>query len=168
MGELIKEELVAKAKKGDIEAFSKLYEEIYIDLYKLALYTLNNSSDAEDIVSETVVAAFEGISKLKNGKLFKNWIIKILINKCRKFMKKKKVVNLESLEEALYTDFEENYDVKEAFKKLSYEERMILSLVVFSGYSSYEVSEILNIKSNTVRSKQSRALGKLRNILGNE
>lgn len=165
MGELIKEELVSRAKRGDIEAFSKLYEEVYVDLYKLALYTLNNSNDAEDVVSETVISAFEGIGKLREVKLFKHWIIKILINKCKKIMKKKKVISLDEFEEAIEENYEENHDVREAFKILSNEERIILSLVIFGGYSSNEISELLKINPNTIRSKQSRALGKLRVIL---
>ena len=44
--------LVPAAKKGDKTAFSKLYQEIYKDLYKFAFYCLKNETDAEDAVSE--------------------------------------------------------------------------------------------------------------------
>ena len=44
-------ELVSAAKKGDRDAFSQLYQEVYKDLYKFALYSLKDPSDAEDAVS---------------------------------------------------------------------------------------------------------------------
>ena len=48
---------------------------------------------------------------------------------------------------------------------LSEEERLIVSLTVFGGYDSGEIAEILHLNRNTVRSKHSRALAKLRETL---
>ena len=50
--------LVEKARQRDAGAFAALYTQIYQDLYKFALYTLKNSHDAEDVVSDTVTDAF--------------------------------------------------------------------------------------------------------------
>ena len=50
-------ELIRRAKRGDAEAFGKLYETIYQRMYRYALYTLRNKQDAEDVVSETVMEA---------------------------------------------------------------------------------------------------------------
>ena len=61
---ILKEEisfLVQRAKNKDTDAFAKLYEIIYKDLYRMALYTLGNSHDAENAVSDAVVDAFLGI-----------------------------------------------------------------------------------------------------------
>ena len=52
-------ELIRRAKKGDVKAFSSLYARIYIELYKFALYTTKHEQDAEDAVSEAVITAFE-------------------------------------------------------------------------------------------------------------
>lgn len=160
--------LVEKAKKGDVEAFSELYNGVYKELYKFAVYLLNSESEAEDIVSETVIDAFEGIKKLKDESLFKSWIFKIMINKCKRNIKKrkKKVVNIEdTILQAPEVYYDENYDLKQAFSSLKQDEKMILSLAVVSGYKSCEISEILGMNHNTIRSKQSRALNKLREIL---
>ena len=40
--------LVRRAKRGDVDAFAELYAGIYKDMYRFALYTLRNTSDAED------------------------------------------------------------------------------------------------------------------------
>lgn len=79
--------LVKMSKNDNLKAFEKLYEYIYKDLYRFAFYTLKNQYDAEDVVSETVVDAFESIKKLKKEEAFKSWMFKILVNKCKKKFK---------------------------------------------------------------------------------
>ena len=74
----IDSQLVEGAKKGDSECFSQLYELVQDDLYKYALYALGNAHDAEDVVAETFLEAFRGISKLREADAFKGWIFKIL------------------------------------------------------------------------------------------
>ncbi len=66
--------LVELAKHGNKDAFATLYEQIYKDLYRFALYTLKNPSDAEDVVSEAVIDAYSGIKKLRSNESFKSWI----------------------------------------------------------------------------------------------
>lgn len=53
--------LVRRAKRGDVDAFAELYAGIYKDMYRFALYTLRNTSDAEDAVSDAVTDAFASI-----------------------------------------------------------------------------------------------------------
>ena len=58
--------LVRRAKRGDVDAFAELYAGIYKDMYRFALYTLRNTSDAEDAVSDAVTDAFASIRKLSS------------------------------------------------------------------------------------------------------
>ena len=51
--------LIRRARRGDVQAFGILYGRIYKDLYRFALYTMKQTQDAEDVVSETVVTAYE-------------------------------------------------------------------------------------------------------------
>ena len=62
-------------------------------------------------------------------------------------------------------DYEQHFDVKEAFARLEEEERMILSYSVFAGQGSEEIAQMLEMNAATVRSKKSRALGKMRKML---
>ena len=62
---------VKKAKCGDAAAFAGLYQQVYADLYRFALYTLKNKADAEDAVSETVTEAFSSIDRLRKADSFK-------------------------------------------------------------------------------------------------
>ena len=64
--------LVRRAKRGDVDAFAELYAGIYKDMYRFALYTLRNTSDAEDAVSDAVTDAFASIRKLRSEEAFKS------------------------------------------------------------------------------------------------
>ncbi len=151
------------ARAGDVEAFARLYEEIYRDLYRFALYTLKNTHDAEDAVSDTVADAWQGIRGLRRTEAFRAWMFRILTNKCRRRLGQyaNKALSLpEDLAEEP-RDIGRNIDVRRAFAALSDEERMILALNIFGGYTSREIGRLLHMSNNTVRSKQSRALKKM-------
>lgn len=163
-----KEELVAMAAKGDRDAFTKLYEQIYVEMYKFACFMIGNSTEAEDAVSDAVMDMYLGIHKLREPDKFKSWAFAILANKCRRkirMMKNKAVSYDDGLLEVFEgepEDRDESVDVKTAFLELSKEERLIISYYVFAGYNSDEIGEKLHMNRNTVRTKISRAMAKMR------
>lgn len=160
-------DLVNQAKSGDVHAFARLYEMIYQDLYRFALYTLKNSHDAEDLVSDTVADAFRQIRTLKNPEAFKSWMFRILVNKCKNKLKSYNTKTSELSEELAgpSPDLNEKMDVQNAFFALEAEERLIISLNLFAGYTSGEIGQLLDMNNNTVRSRQSRALKKMQDKL---
>lgn len=159
--------LIRQAIQGDTHAFAKLYETIYKDLYRFALYTLKNPEDAEDCVSDTVMDAWAQIKSLRKEESFKSWIFKILSNKCRMKLKSylDKTQELEEEIPAPASDKEKDLDVRIAFSRLQKEERLILSMNLFGGYTSAEIGRILHMNDNTVRSRQKRALEKMAQYL---
>lgn len=160
-------ELVRQAASGDVHAFALLYETIYKDLYRFALYTLHHAQDAEDAVSETVTDAFAQIHTLRDDAAFKSWIFRILTAKCSRRIRQ--YLNRETaLDEAICSpapEPDEHLDLRRAFASLPDEDRLILSMNLFAGYSSQEIGSQLNMNANTVRSRQSRALKKLEEML---
>lgn len=156
-------ELVRQAKTGSAHAFALLYKEIYQDLYRFALYTLGHPQDAEDAVSEAVTDAFSQIRSLKEAAAFKSWMFRILTAKCRRKLKLyvNKTAQLEDIIPMEERDWNEDLDVRKAFFSLSEEERLILSMNLFAGYTSQEIGNLLKLPPGTVRSKQSRALRKM-------
>ena len=149
-------DLVNRAKFGDAHAFARLYEMIYQDLYRFALYTLKNTHDAEDAVSDTVMDAFRQIRSLRDPQAFRSWIFQILTRKCKQKLKSYLTKTMELPEDLAMNppDTEEAMDVRNAFFTLDSEDRMILSLSIFAGYSSREIGELLDMNDNTVRSRQ--------------
>ena len=169
-------ELIRRAKKGDVKAFSSLYARIYIELYKFALYTTKHEQDAEDAVSEAVITAFEKMAQLKRDESFRSWMFTILCNQCRRILRERKKSGdpMEEMENhtgstssgsAENPDYTSAYAVKEAFGALEEEERMIVAFSVFGGYRSEEIGTMLEKNPATVRSKKSRALEKMRRVL---
>lgn len=156
---------VKKAKNGDTKAFAWLYQQIYPDMYRFALYTLRDKEDAEDAVSEAVADAFAAIPKLRSEESFKSWMFKILSNKCKNKLKEyaNKTLELpEDIEEkASGQRVEEAALVRKLFFELGEEDRLIISMHLFAGYTSREMAELLHMNENTIRSKESRALKKL-------
>ena len=161
-------QLVKQAKRGDAEAFAELYAEIYENMYRFALYTLRNTADAEDAVSEAVTDAYASIGRLRSEEAFKSWIFQILLHKCRDKLREyaRKTVELEDymLEEQTGSSGLEETDalyVRKLFFELSEEERLIIGMHLFCGYKSREIASLLHMNENTVRSKESRGLKKM-------
>ena len=66
--------------KCDAKAFSKLYEQVYQDLYRYALCLMRDPHEAEDAVSAAVLSAYEHIHKLRKEEAFKSWIFTTIDN----------------------------------------------------------------------------------------
>ena len=167
--------LVKKAKDRDITAFTELYSMFSEDMYRFALYMLNSKEDAEDAVQETVITAFKSIGNLRDDSLFKSWLFKILSNQCKAQIKKNKR-NPEVLPEDDYIFLMEDESVStqfnslelvEALKSLTPPDGQIVLLSIIGGFKSDELSKIYNLSPSTIRSKQKRALEKLRLALSN-
>ncbi|MCI7768208.1 MAG: sigma-70 family RNA polymerase sigma factor [Oscillospiraceae bacterium] len=166
---------VRRAQAGDAAAFAELYSLVYKDLYRIALLNLNNQHDASDVVSDTVLEAYSSITKLRDEKAFKAWITKILTVKIKNKRREYSQINnfreeLEDLDESKETAANTEIDVDglnvmEGFRKLSSEERMVLSLSVVSGYKSEEIAKMFGTNANTVRSKVARAKSKLKQLI---
>lgn len=160
------EELIEKAKNKDKEAFTKLILDIQKDLYYIARIKLQNEEDICDAMQETMLAAFEEINKLKENKYFKTWIIKILINQCNKTYRRQKWISLEENDCYNYIAKEEKNDKIDfdiLIKNLNNQEKTIMTLYYYLGYTTKEISKILNIREGTIRSKISRAKIKIKN-----
>lgn len=160
------EELVERAKNEDSDAFTNLILNIERDLYCIARSKIDNENDIEDIMQETMIIAFLNIKKLKNNSFFKTWVIRILINNCNKFYKRKKHKSIDEDEEIKKIGSVEmdlsNIEFKDFISFLNEDERIILTLYYYLGYTTKEISKILNKREGTICSKISRAKIKIK------
>ena len=150
-----------------MEQFLELYEPVYKDMYRLAYYYLGNAQDAEDVVGETVLKAYEKFASLRRKEAFKSWIFTILVNQCMTFLRKKTIKGTSELieEPSFESNMEDKAVAEELLSVLSEEERQIVVLSVFGGYKGEEIARILHIKHSTVRTKYRRALKKMERYL---
>ena len=163
------ENLVIKSKEGDTAAFGDLYEMYSKDMFRFAYYYTGSSAAAEDCVSEAVLIAFRKIGELKNISSFKSWLFRILRNCCAASYRKTSKEILENEHNSGVHSFEneanEKISLKNALKKLPDDERELIILHYCIGYTSKEISRMLTMNENTVRSKISRSTEKLRREL---
>lgn len=146
-----------------MERFMVLYESVYQDLYRFAYYYMGNPQDAEDVVGETVLRAYEKFLTLRKESAFRPWIFKILVNQCNSYLKKHRMNrSYEIVEEPCYLpELSDVVVTKEMLSALSEEERRIVALAVFGGYKGEEIAGIMGQRHSTIRSKYRRALKKL-------
>ena len=156
---------VREAQLGSNYAFTLLYETCYKDLFRFAVANCGNITVAEDIVSEAVVQAYTHIDQLRNPYAFKSWLFSIVLNECRKQMHNR--------EYPLAVDYdipsEENpyaeTELVDLLSDMTVQERYIITMSVFLGYTSEEIAKELGLAASSVRSSKSRALQRLRKVL---
>ena len=157
---------VKLAKQGDVEAFRHLYEQIYKELYRYALSVMKDSFDAEDAVSDTILAAYRQIQKLKDENAFRSWIFVILSNKCKRMHSKRRYdEHIDNMDIPADSNMEDELIVRMQYENLDCESRIVIGLSVFAGFSSDEISKIIHKRPGSVRAIKSRALQKLKNQL---
>ncbi len=93
-------EAVRAAQNGDKSAFEMLYAEYRDKLYFFVLKNIGSREAAEDIVSETFLAAMERISELRAGEAFGAWLYSVAYKKCADYIKdNSRVAHFESDDE---------------------------------------------------------------------
>ena len=166
---------VKRAKQGDKQSFARLYQQVAKDLYKVALYTLGNAHDAEDVVSETFVEAYKGLKNLRDDSKFKAWMMRILSIRCKRkisgYIDSKQQISMEDFIETAEDVSDETADcsdritVLQALDTLAQDERTVVVMAVVQGYTTREIGEMLGMPHGTVSSKLYRTLLKLRKKL---
>lgn len=167
------ENLIERSKNGSSEAFAELYSGYSTEMYRFALYMTGSNEDAQDAVQDSLLSAWKSIHSLKDNSLFKAWLFKILANKCKTLlMKRNKMPDSLPVEEyAFLTDYEEGGDfissteLKDALSTLTPPDAQIILLSIIGGFTSYELGVIYNMTPGAVRTRQKRALEKLKAIL---
>ena len=161
--------LIARASAVDKQAFARRYLQHKGSLYRYAYFKLGNAQDAQDAVSDCIVEAYAGISRLKSEKAFVSWLFKILYRKCcavlSGYSSRQAETSLDEGEEIPVSDSHLAPELEEALGILAPEDRDIVLLSVIAGYKTREIAEMLGINHATVRSKLSRALAKMKEFL---
>jgi len=133
--------------------------------------------EAEDIMQESFLSAFQKINTYSGSVSFGAWLKKIVINQSLDSLKKKRISFQEIGDQAVEigeTEVEEpditnRIDgVRDAIMKLPDGFRVVLTLYLLEGYDHDEIGRILNITSSTSRSQYTRARQKLKELLKNQ
>jgi RNA polymerase sigma-70 factor, ECF subfamily len=175
----IHEHLIEKCRNKDPKAQFEIYKLYYKAMFNTCCRIVNNTEEAEDIMQESFLAAFEKIETYNGEVSFGAWLKRIVINRSLDALKKRKM-ELVPLDHTTQEDFieemnfndsdteKELHRIKKAVNKLADGYRIVLTLYLFEGYDHDEISKILEISSSNSRSQYSRAKQKLKEILEKE
>lgn len=163
--------LVEACKKADSKAQMKLYKQYYRSMYNVALRMLNNTLEAEDVMQESFLSAFQKLDTYKGEVSFGAWLKRIVINRSLDQLKSKRaLISLDTIPEVADEDSPEEYIsygdlnaelVRKAIFELPEGYRVVLSLYLIEGYDHEEISQILGISNATSRTQYHRARKKL-------
>lgn len=166
-GKSYMEKLIKEAKAGNPDAFTRLMKSQMQNMYKTAGAILINDEDIADAVSETILACWENIKSLKEDRFFKTWMTRILVNKCNDIIRKKQYYLDYDMPEEPYNDTGfENAEWKEALSTISEKYRLVMVLYYIEGFSTGDISGILDIPEGTVRSRLARGREQLAGVYG--
>lgn len=159
------EAIVAEVQAGDKQAYQAILTHFERKMYTYCYYILKNHADTEVAVQEIFIRAFEHLHQYNRQASFSAWLYKVayhhLIN-----MKKKKSRWLRLIERCKEQQPAPEISrhetvVSELLTYLTAEERHILLLKAVERYTFEEISEIMGLKSDTIRKKYQRLRAKL-------
>lgn len=161
----ITQRLVERARGGDQQSMYRLYKMYVQAMYNTCIRIVANQFDAEDILQESFVSAFNGLESFKGECTFGAWLKRIVINKSLNHLRKQKssftdVDNLQLVDDVHdEEDFPEISPemVHEAIKSLPEKARVVLNLYLMEGYMHKEIADMLSISESTSKSQYQRA-----------
>ena len=168
------QELIDRCRVQDRKAQFEIYRLYYKAMYNTSLRIVQDPVEAEDIMQESFLSAFQKINMFSGSVSFGAWLKKIVVNQSLDSLKKKRLffeeLNDSTMEnqetEAGETDFSGSAEkIRDAILRLPDGFRVVLTLYLLEGYDHEEIGQILNISSSTSRSQYTRARQKLTEIL---
>ena len=170
-------DLVERCRANDRKAQMKLYRMYCEGMYCVAMRFLKNEDDAEDVLQESFIKAFQKLHQYKGEVSFGAWLKRIVINKSLDFIKSKKTQHAEIRENTLHIVEDDDWtveaglsikEVRNAMDQLPDKYKHVVQLFLVEGYDHQEISQILDIKEATCRTRLLRGKGYLKELLKNK
>lgn len=174
-------ELVALALAGKQAGFSRLLERYRDPVFRLVRHHLGDDAEALDITQESFIAAFAALRRYDPARPFKSWILRIALNKCRDWGRRRKVRQFftwaRPLEdaydvadsaqdpEAALASTNEVARIRTALANLPASLKDPLILCTMEGHSQDEAAALLGISRKAVEVRIYRARQKLSELL---
>ncbi|OWZ85030.1 RNA polymerase subunit sigma-70 [Natranaerobius trueperi] len=132
--------------------------------YRLAYSYLKNKEDALDVLQESTYKAFRTLEKQNSNLKIKSWFYKILINTSIDFIRKhKKITLVDDIDfQENQKDYYKDLDLEKALDNLDEHLKSIIILRYFEDFKLEEIGKILDVNTNTVKTRLYKALKLLR------
>ncbi len=167
--------LIKRVSLGDRKAFEELYKGIYPRIYRYLYRMLGDEEMARDLGNEVMMEVWKGASSFRGDSRVLTWIWSIARRKVWKVFRGNKVdyVSLEDWDGA-HEDYAPHLmaqlrDLKEkmalAMEGLTPKHREVIHMAYYQGFSLEEMSELLGVPVNTVKTRMFYARKRLRELL---
>ena len=171
--------LVELAQNGDVEAFEELVRMHQHLALRTALVITGDSAGGQDAVQEAFIKAYHALGRFRPGASFRPWLLRIVANEAinrRRAARRTSNLVLRVAEsrppdgaapspEAAALAHELRQEVLDAVNKLRPDDRLVIAYRYFFQLSEAEMAEALDCPRGTVKSRLSRALGRLKVLL---
>jgi RNA polymerase sigma factor (sigma-70 family) len=144
-------------------------------IYRLAGLLLGNATEAEDVVQDALVAAWQGFDGLRAADRFGPWLDRIVVNGCRDRLRRRGTVRFIPLVDAIdppardpFAAFLERDALLRAVDQLTADERIVVVLRFWADLTLDAIAERLDLPLGTVKSRLHRGLGRLRDLQDRE
>ena len=184
-------DLVNQYRQGDSKAMERLILKYQNRIYNVILKICSDPDDAAELTQETFVKVIENIHKFEGRSKFYTWTFRVAVNLTLNYCKRNTKLKLSSLDadkdqydnrqmqvlkeflsdghspdpEAVAQNKELCAMAIRALMKLDEAQRTVVVLRDIEGMNYAQIADVLNIELGTVRSRLSRARGRLRKIL---
>jgi len=166
--------LIKEYNKGDEEAFQKLLALHSEKVRNLIFLTLNNTDLVDDIFQDVFINVYKKLPEFRFESKFTTWLYRITVNKCRDYLRKKKVRNIfvpitdmhnNIRSSAIHEDIDIPALVQNAIARLPEKLKTPLIYRDIDGLSYNEIAEKLNCEVGTIKSRIFRARETLKALL---
>ncbi len=159
-------ELLAQIADGNREAMRELHARYADRLFRFAYVRLQTRDEAEDVVQETLIAAWQGAKSYRSGAPVSTWLFGICRHKIGDLLRKRRSEEARAAANAPASAAEgSSVEFWEAFGGLADEQQELILLVFHYGFSQQEVAEILQVPVGTVKSRVFYARRRLQELL---
>lgn len=175
------QELIHRAQRGDTDAFADLLALHERFVYNLALRTIGNPTEAEDVAQEAFVRAWQALPNFRGGSALRTWLYRIVVNLCiNRFPRLRRELN--ELTDDYCTDLPETtwfeHDpalrsearerramLHREIESLPESQRMLITLRYQDEMSYDEIASLVGLPLGTVKTGLFRAKERLRQAL---
>lgn len=140
----------------------KMVEKYSNMIYRLALIRTKTKENSEDVYQEVFLRLAKKMPDFKSEKHEKAWLIRVTINCSKNLLNSKFFRNTSELKEDIPFETEEKHNIYYSVQKLPIKYKTIVHLYYYENYKIKEISQILKMKENTVKSYLARAREKLK------
>ena len=171
------ENIIARARRGDADAFEQLVIAYRDQVFRLALRMCGNEADADEVAQEAFLSAWKALPNFRGDSRFSTWLYQLTSHAAIDLLRReKRQIAAEDITEVSVSDpapspqqqaerSETRQAVRDAMGQLSPEYRQIVVLRFLQELSYEEIGAVLKLPPGTVKSRLNRAKAQLKDIL---